>query len=209
MGLGSEIRDSEKTYSGSRILVRNTAYKWVCVAVLRAEIGLTINWIRTHLEEDPQARPALPLLTWVPSMPAVGKSPSRKRLEQFLIIFSSLSNFLVRIIKKDLIFPLSFSQGIIYFFFHDCFFVFSNLIYLYNLFPYLSFRFLPDYFTAVLCSRYRIVRSLSYLFINGIVKSYILSLLMGVKPCFFPSVSLMYISCTVLFPLGHRTKRNG
>ena len=29
---------------------------WLSCWVARAEIGLTINWIRTHLEEDPQAR---------------------------------------------------------------------------------------------------------------------------------------------------------
>ncbi len=75
-------------------------------------------WRRIHRHDQP----SLSLLEFLRC-----QLPSRKRLEQFLKIFRRSAIFLVRIIKKDLIFPLSFPQGIIYFFF-----VFSNLLFMYN-----------------------------------------------------------------------------
>jgi len=90
-------------------------YVWLCVwrfsgrRLDSPSTGSAPIWRRIRRHDQP----SLSLLELLLSMPAVGKSPFRIRLEQFLNKNSSLSNFLDRIIKNDLIFPLSFPQGIL------------------------------------------------------------------------------------------------
>ncbi len=130
-------------------------YVWVCVCG-DSQGG---DWAHHQLDPHPSGggsagttSPPSPYLSYFHAScflrSEISISETGNDLEHFLNKNSSLSNFFDRIIKKDLIFPLSFPQGIIYFLFRDCC-MSSNLICLYNL---LLYRTSPHVTRILICN---------------------------------------------------------